>query len=100
LETHNLAHLENLPVQEIDDKTLVFLLLRHLAKTRQAKNFQFAAMADADEYRRCANECMRLADTANNIEVKTRLLKQAYGWFEVAFQHLTSPRGEIIGQRA
>jgi hypothetical protein len=24
LETHNLAHLENLPVQEIDDKTLFF----------------------------------------------------------------------------
>jgi hypothetical protein len=53
-------------------------------------------MADADEYRRCANECMRLADTANNIEVKTRLLKQAYGWFEVAFQHLRAREARLL----
>ena len=41
-------------------------------------------MSDGDKYRRFAEECMRLADKAKNLQDQAKLLEMAQEWFRLA----------------
>jgi hypothetical protein len=41
-------------------------------------------MSDAHKYRRFAEQCMRLADKAKNLQDQARLLEMAQEWFRLA----------------
>jgi hypothetical protein len=43
-------------------------------------------MSDGDKYRRCAEECMRLADKTKNLQEQARLLEMAQEWFKLAIE--------------
>ena len=43
-------------------------------------------MSDGDKYRRFAEECMRLADKAKNLQDQARLLEMAQEWFRLAIE--------------
>jgi hypothetical protein len=47
-------------------------------------------MSDGDRYRRFAEECMRLADKAKNLQDQARLLEMAQEWFRLAVEAETA----------
>ena len=50
-------------------------------------------MYGADKYRLFAQECMRLADEAKDLQVKARLLEMAQEWFRLAIEADTEAEG-------
>jgi len=43
-------------------------------------------MSDGDKYRRFAEDCMRLADKAKNLQDQAKLLEMAQEWFNLAIK--------------
>jgi hypothetical protein len=43
-------------------------------------------MSDGDKYRGFAEDCMRLADKAKNLQDQAKLLEMAQEWFRLALE--------------
>ena len=54
-------------------------------------------MSDGDKYRRFAEECMRLADKAKNLQDQASLLTMAQEWFRLAIEEDRKGEGKAEG---